>query len=145
MPADQYTLSTNNTDMQIDVVHGFLTNTNWGKGIDVRTVQRSIDNSICIGIFDAANMQVGFARVVSDTATFAYLADVFVLPEHTGKGLARRMLDALFGLEEFQGLRRWMLATADAHALYEKYGFRPLDDPALLMTIYKKDFYNSPD
>lgn len=88
-------------------------------------------------------MQVGFARAVSDKATFAYLADVFVLPEHTGRGLARRMLDRLFGLDELQGLRRWMLATADAHALYEKYGFVPLQDPALLMTIYKQDCYIS--
>lgn len=144
MTPAQYTLSTKNAEMQIDIVHGFLVNTNWAKGIGIKTVRRSIDNSICIGVFDAATKQVGFARVVSDRATFAYLADVFVLPEHTGRGLARRMLDALFALEELQGLRRWMLATADAHALYEKYGFRPLDDPALLMTIYKEDFSFSP-
>lgn len=142
--ADPYTLSAQNADMQIDVVHGFLTASYWAKGIDIDTVQRSMDNSICVGVFEPAGAQIGFARVVSDKATFAYLADVFVVPGHTGRGLARRMLDTLFAQDELQGLRRWMLATADAHALYEKYGFGPLEDPARLMTITKKDFYTSP-
>lgn len=145
METGPYTLSIDSTDMQNYVIHGYLTKSYWAKGISLATVQRSLDNSICVGVFDAAREQVGFARVVSDQATFAYLADVFVLPAHTGRGLARQMLDTLFALEELQGLRRWLLATVDAHSLYEKYGFTPLDDPARLMTISKKNLYISSD
>jgi GNAT superfamily N-acetyltransferase len=97
-------------------------------------VDRSIDNSVCFGLYDG-EQQVGFARVVTDAATFAYLGDVFVLEPHRGRGLGKRLMEAVMAHPDVQGVRRFMLATADAHALYEQFGFHAPRDPDLLMEL----------
>jgi GNAT superfamily N-acetyltransferase len=97
-------------------------------------VDRSIENSICFGLYEGDH-QVGFARVVTDAATFAYLGDVFVLPPYRGRGLGKRLVEAVMAHPDVQGVRRFMLATADAHALYAQFGFHPPRDPDLLMEL----------
>lgn len=111
-------------DMQLDVIHGFLTTSYWAAGIPRATVERAVANSICVGAFDE-EAQLGFARVISDKATFAYLADVFVLPSHRGQSLARRMIEALYEHPELQGLRRWALFTRDMQPVYARLGWTP--------------------
>ena len=137
---DAYRFSTDRADMQIDAIHACLAASYWSAGIPRAVVERAIGGSICIGAFKGG-AQIGFARVVSDGATFAYLADVYVLEEHRGHGLAQAMVDRLQALPELQGLRRWMLATRDAHGLYEKLGWQRVTDPALLMQRHFPDIY----
>lgn len=115
-------------DMQLDVIHGFLTTSYWAAGIPRATVERAVANSICVGAFDD-DAQLGFARVISDKATFAYLADVFVLPAHRGQSLARRMIEALYEHPELQGLRRWALFTRDMQPVYARLGWTPYPHP----------------
>jgi len=100
-------------------VHEFLTNSYWAKGIPLAAVRRSVENSIPFGVYHGQSV-VGFARVISDLATFAYLADVFILPSHRGRGLSRWLMECIMGHPDLQGLRRWMLATQDAHGLYAR-------------------------
>lgn len=127
--------------LDVAVVHGFLTDSYWAKGIPVETVRRSIRNSLCFGLYEGSR-QIGFARVVTDRATFAYLADVFVLESHRGRGLAKLLMDAVVAHPEIQGLRRWMLATRDAHALYAQYGFTPLPAPEVFMQLHDPGVYS---
>ena len=126
------------------VIHRWLSEESyWAKGVPRQVVDRAIDNSLCFGAYvDGA--QVGFARMVTDRATFAYLADVFVLPEHRGKGYSQRLMDAILAHPDLQGLRRLLLATSDAHGLYAKYGFSPLSKPATFMERYRPDVYQAP-
>jgi len=128
--------------MRIDAVaaHAFLTNTYWSPGVPLATVRRALANSLCVAAFDGT-AQVAFARVVTDRATFAYLADVYVLPEHRGRGLSRRIIETLFAHPDLQGLRRMMLATRDAHGLYERFGFTPLGNPDRFMERHDPDVY----
>lgn len=128
-----YRLSFDRADVDVEVVHGFLTTSYWSPGIDRARVERAIAGSLCVSAFDASGEQVGFARAVTDYASFAYLADVFVLPEHSGRGLARRMTQALIDHPEMSTIRRWMLATRDAHGVYEGCGFHALDRPTQIM------------
>ena len=124
-----YFISTDKDRLDINLIHEFLSlESYWARGIPVETVRRSIDNAICFGVYTGRE-QVGFARVVSDRATFAYLADVFILPAHRGKGLSKMLMSAIMNDPELQGLRRWLLATADAHRLYARFGFSPLANP----------------
>jgi GNAT superfamily N-acetyltransferase len=95
-------------------------------------VERAIQHSLCFGVFHGGN-QVGFARVVTDRATFAYLADVYILEAHRGRGLSRRLMQAVLGHPDLQGLRRFLLATMDAHGLYAQFGFKPLANPSRMM------------
>lgn len=136
-----YHFSFKTEDQQLDVIHCYLTRSYWSPGIPRETVEKAIAGSLCIGCYDADHIQVGFARLVTDRATFAYLADVFVLDGHGGQGLAQRMVRALQDHPEMQGLRRWMLATADAHGVYEKCGFTPVAKPENLMEILEMDIY----
>lgn len=124
-----YRLSFAPEDQQLDLIHAFLSGAYWSPGIPRHIVERAIANSLCVGAFDADGEQVGFARVVSDHATFAYLADVFVLPAHRGQGLARQMLEALHAHPDLQGLRRWVLFTRDMQPLYAKLGWTPYPHP----------------
>lgn len=110
------------------MIHGFLKTSYWAAGIPAEVVRRSVENSLTFGLF-AGEVQVGFARVVTDYATFAYLADVFVLEPHRGQGLGKWMIKIMLSHPDLQGLRRWMLATRDAHELYRQYGFADLTDP----------------
>lgn len=137
-----YDVSTDASRLDVNAIHDFLTNTYWSPGIPLATVERAIRNSVCVGAFLDAQ-QVGFARVVTDKATFAYLADVYVLQEHRGHGLSKRMLEALLQLPELQGLRRMLLVTRDAHALYAQFGFKPLAAAARFMELHNPDAYVS--
>jgi len=138
------TLSLDPARLDITAIHAFLTGTYWSPGIPVDVVARAVAGSVCVGAFDGA-AQIGFARLVTDRATFAYLADVYVLEPYRGAGLARRMLDALFAEVNVNQLRRMMLATRDAHALYAQYGFTPLGAPERFMELHRPDVYRTPN
>ncbi len=126
--------------LDITLVHNFLRHSYWAKEISRETVVRALENSICFGLFYKAE-QIGFCRVVTDCATFAYLADVFVIETFRGQGLGKWLVDCVLQHPELQGLRRWMLATLDAHWLYEKHDFVPLKHPEWFMEIAKPDIY----
>ncbi len=135
-------ISTDSADVDLDVVHAFLSQeAYWSKNIPRAVVQKSIENSYCFSAF-IDNKQVGFARVITDAATFAYLADVFVLPEFRGFGISKRLMQSVQSHPQLQGLRRWMLMTADAHKLYASYGFTALAKPDRAMEISKPDIYS---
>ena len=137
-----YRLSFDAADMQVDAIHTFLAQSYWAANIARAVVERAIAGSLCIGVFAPGGAQVGFARVVTDRATFAYLADVYVLDAHRGHGLAARMVTALHDHPDLQGLRRWMLATSDAHGLYAALGWTPVEDSAPFMQRHFPDVYN---
>ena len=138
---DNYTLSTDKGRLDIDVIHQFLANESyWSKDIPLSVVQVAINNSLCFGLY-VDNKQIGFARVISDQITFAFLADVFILKGYRGRGLSKWLLECIMGYPELLGLRRWMLATRDAHGLYEKFGFKPLAHPERLMEIHNPHIY----
>jgi GNAT superfamily N-acetyltransferase len=128
----EYSISTERERLDLDIVHKFLSEeAYWSPGVPRDVVERSIENSLCFGLYHGAQ-QVGFARVVTDRATTAYLADVFVLSEHRGRGLGVWLVETVFSHPDLQGLRRFLLGTADAHALYERYGFRPADPTRMM-------------
>jgi GNAT superfamily N-acetyltransferase len=137
--------------LDLDVVHGYLTRSYWAAGIPRETVARSIAGSLPFGLYQvgkvgaAAERQVGFARVVTDRATFAYLADVFVLEEHRGRGLSLFLIEAILAHPDLQGLRRWHLVTRDAQGLYSRFGFAPVDAPERHMERRDPEVYHRPD
>jgi GNAT superfamily N-acetyltransferase len=137
----EFLLSTDPSRLDLDLIHGFLTNCYWAKGIPRELVARSIEHSLCFGIYDSKGAQVGFARVVSDFATFAYLGDVFVLESHRGRGLSKWMMECIMKHCALENLRRWILATRDAHGLYAQYGFEPLNRPERYMELHCPDVY----
>ena len=128
--------------LDIEAIHAFLAGTYWSPGIPRATVERAIDNSLCVGGF-VDGQQVAFARLVTDRATFAYLADAFVIPSHRGQGLSRRLLEALMSHPEVQGLRRMLLVTRDARGLYAKFGFKPLAAPDRFMERHDPHAYRA--
>ena len=136
----EFVVSTDRSRLDITLIHQFLTHSYWAQGVSREVVERSIENSLCFGIFhDSA--QVGFARVITDRATFAYLADVFVLESHRGLGLGKFLMECISNHPQLQKLRRWMLATQDAHGLYAKFGFAPLARPERFMERHDPDIY----
>ena len=135
-----YRLSTDPTAMQIDAIHAYLTRSYWSAGIPLATVGTAVANSIGVGVFKQG-AQVGFGRVTTDRATFAYLADVYVLEEHQRQGLAQAMVKALHDHAELQGLRRWMLATSDAHGVYARLGWTKVTDTTPFMQRHFPDVY----
>ncbi len=138
---DNYRISDVNEEMDVAAVHAFLCNSYWAKGISFETVERAIGNSICFGVF-RDTQQVGFARVITDCATFAYLADVYVLEDHRGQGLSKKLMSVVLQHPELQGLRRFLLATADAHSLYSRFGFVAVEKPQRLMQIWNPSIYS---
>lgn len=139
--APELVVSTDAGMLDIALIHRFLSEqSSWAKGIPLATVERAIANSLCFGGF-AGGSQVAFARVISDYATFANLVDVFVLPGHRGKGYGKALMAAVFGHAELQGLRRFTLATGDAHGLYAQFGFTPPLYPDSLMERYFPGLY----
>jgi GNAT superfamily N-acetyltransferase len=126
--------------MDVKAIHAFLTTAYWSPGIPLEIVQRAIDNSLCFGAFDGA-AQVAFARVVTDKTTFAYLGDVYVLEAYRGQGLSVRLIETVMKHPDLQGLRRFMLATRDAHSLYGKFGFTPLSSPPRFMEKHRPNAY----
>jgi len=150
----QFLLSTDPRRLDLDAIHEFLTNSYWAKGIPRERLERSIEHSLCFGIYDEGRAlphpasgagwgaaQVGFARVISDFATFAYLADVFVLDAYRGRGLGKWMMESIVDHPRLQGFRRWILVTRDAHGLYSKFGFRPVKAPQSYMEWQRADIY----
>jgi GNAT superfamily N-acetyltransferase len=152
----EFLISTDRARLDLDVIHGFLTNSYWAKGIPREIVARSIQHSLCFGIYDGsgresprlakdgkpdAAVQVGFARVVSDFATVAYLGDVFVLESYRGRGLSKWLMECVTQHPALQGLRRWILLTADAHGLYAQFGFTPVKAPERYMELHRPDVY----
>lgn len=134
---NEFVISTDKSKLNVDTIHNYLCNESyWAKNIPVETVIKSIDGSCCFGLYVNENSiakQIGFARVVTDYATFAYLADVFVLETYRGKGLSKWLMKMIMNCPDLQGLRRWLLATKDAHGLYTKFGFSALDKPERIM------------
>jgi len=125
-------ISTDPERLDIDLVHRFLSEeAYWSPGVSRERVERSIENSIVFGLYHGAE-QIGFARIVTDRAAFAYLADVFVISEHRGRGLGKWLVETVLSHPDLQGLRKFILGTADAHSLYERFGFRPVD-PSRMM------------
>jgi GNAT superfamily N-acetyltransferase len=136
-----YEISTDSARLDVDAIHAFLTRSYWSPGIPRATVARAIANSLCFGVF-WQGQQVGFARVVTDRTTFAYLCDVYVLEAHRGHGLAKQLMDRVMKHPDLQGLRRMMLATLDAHGLYAQFGFTALGAPDRIMEVLKPDIYS---
>jgi GNAT superfamily N-acetyltransferase len=135
-----FTISTDPTRIDLDVVTAFLAASYWAPGISRDVVERAVRGSLCFGIYEGA-AQVGFARVITDAATFAYLADVFVLESHRGRGLARWLMETIVAHPSLQGLRRFSLATRDAHGLYARFGFQPLGHPEWHMEVVRPRVY----
>ena len=135
-----YDISCDPARLDLAVIHGFLAQSYWAKSIPKELVERSVRNSLCFGAYHGAT-QVGFARIVSDKATFAYLCDVFVLPEHRGYGLSKSLVAAILAHPDLQGLRRWNLVTIDAHSLYEQFGFKIAAQPERYMEILRHGMY----
>jgi GNAT superfamily N-acetyltransferase len=137
-----YLVSTDPALLDLPLIHDFLSNRSyWAAGIPVEVVRRSTENSLCFGLYQGTH-QIGFARVVTDGATFAYLADVFVIEAHRGQGLSKWLLDCVMRHPHLQGLRRFLLGTRDAHSLYERHGFTPLTDPERFLEIFRPDVYS---
>jgi GNAT superfamily N-acetyltransferase len=138
---DEFVISTDPARLDLDVIHEFLTNCYWAKGIPRDVVARSIEHALCFGIYDGSRAQVGFARVISDFATIAYLGDVFVLESHRGRGLSKWMMECIMQHPALQGLRRWILLTSDAHRLYAQFGFTALKSADRYMELHRPDVY----
>jgi GNAT superfamily N-acetyltransferase len=133
-------VSTDRARLELDVIHGFLTGCYWAKGISRELVARSIENALCFGVY-AEGKQIGFARVISDYATYAYLGDVFLLESYRGRGLSKWLMECIVRHPQLQGLRRWSLVTGDAHGLYSQFGFTALAAPERWMEIHTPDVY----
>ena len=140
MPA--YEFSTDPARLDVDAIHAFLTQSYWSPGIPRATVAKAIANSLCFGVF-WQGQQVGFARMVTDKTTFAYLCDVYVLEAHRGHGLSKKLMEHVTKHPDLQGLRRMMLATRDAHGLYAQFGFTPLSAPERIMEVLRPNIYAS--
>jgi GNAT superfamily N-acetyltransferase len=137
-----YVISGDKQRLDVPLIHAFLTQSYWSPGIPIGVVKRAIAGSMCFGIY-TGKAQVGFARVITDQATFAYLADVFVLEPHRGKGLATRLMQVIELHPQLQGLRRRILATRDAHSLYKKFGYTALSAPERIMEKLDANVYGA--
>lgn len=136
---EQYYISTDKSKLQLDVIVDFLNNKSyWAQTRSKAIIEKSIANSICFGVFTQENKQVGFARVITDFAVFAWLLDVFIIEDHKGKGLGKMLMQEIMSNNDFSVIKRWGLGTDDAHGLYEKFGFTPLSNPAKMMEKINK-------
>jgi GNAT superfamily N-acetyltransferase len=141
----EYSISTDRSRLDIDLIHDFISNHSyWGRGRAREVVQRSIENSMAFGLYQG-EQQVGFARIVTDYATFAWVADVFIVPEHRGRGLSKWLMEVIIAYPTLQGFRRWVLSTKDAHGLYEQFGFIKLHRPERWMERPDPNMKESPD
>ena len=136
-----YSISSNPKEMDLSVIHGYLSSSYWAKGIPLQVMEKAVNNSLCFGVFTSTGEQVGFARMITDYATSAYLADVFVLEKHRGKGISKWLVKTIIEYPDLKGLRRMLLATSDAHGLYQQFGFTPLNSPELFMELHQPDVY----
>ena len=138
----EYQMSTNIQDMDLQLIHQFISHSYWAKNIPIEILQKALANSLCFGIFKVDGSQVGFARMITDKATFAYLADVFILDEYRGQGLSKQLMHEILAHPDLQGLRRMVLATGDAHGLYEQFGFKALANPDIFMELWTPNIYS---
>jgi len=136
----EFTITDSREDLDFETIHNFLRESYWAKGIPRSVVEKSVNHSLCFGLYHNSQL-VGFGRVVTDQATFAFLADVFVVSAHRGRGLGKWLVSCILGHPELQGLRRWLLATLDAHGLYGQYGFVALRKPEVFMEINDPNIY----
>ena len=137
---NEYLISTDRSKIDLDMLCDFLSQSYWAEGIPKEIVRKSVENSLCFGVYHEGKL-IGFARVISDFATFAYLGDVFVLPAHRGRGLSKWLMEIIMQHPQLQGLRRFTLATRDAHGLYAQYGFKPFARPERWMERHDPDVY----
>jgi GNAT superfamily N-acetyltransferase len=142
--APGYRLSHHPADLQLDVIHEFLSRSYWSPGIPRHAVERAVRHSLTAAVFEDSGAQVGFARMVTDQSSFGYLADVFVLEAHRGKGLARAMVQSLLGLPEIRDCRMLLLLTRDAHSIYEACGYQRVQDPGPFMQLRRPGHYPPP-
>ena len=137
-----YEISTDPLRLDVEAIHAFLTRSYWSAGIPKATVARAIEHSLCAGVYLGSD-QVGFARVITDRASFGYLADVYILEAHRGRGLSKEVVATLLAHPDLQGLRRLLLATRDAQDLYSKFGFKQLAAPHRMMELHNPDVYRN--
>lgn len=141
-----YRVTDNKDEMDIDAIHDYLSSSYWAKNMPKSVLVKAIENSLCFAVLavdvNSKDKQVGFARLITDCATFAYLADVYILEEYRGKGLSKKMMQQIINHPQLQGLRRMMLATRDAHGLYEQYGFTALTEQKMFMQLWTPDVYS---
>lgn len=136
-----YRVSSNQLDMDLTVIYNYISNSYWAGNIPINTMKKAMHNSLCFGVFTDFGQQVAFARMVTDSATFAYLADVFVVEDHRGKGISKWLMKTILEDKNLQGIRRMVLATSDAHGLYEQFGFKALSCPNIFMELHQPDVY----
>jgi N-acetylglutamate synthase-like GNAT family acetyltransferase len=140
---NDYTLTTEKSKMDVVAIHDFLSkHSGWSDDIPLERVKTSIENSLNFGLFHNTR-QIGFARVISDFSTIAYLGDIYILDNYRGQGLSRRLMDCIMTHTNLQGLRRWILLTSTADWLYEKYGFNKIPDPEIYMENYNPNVYKT--
>jgi GNAT superfamily N-acetyltransferase len=140
---DELTISTDNSLLDLDTIHDYLANRSyWAAGIPRETLEQSIRNSLCFGVYDG-DRQIGFARAITDRATYAYLADVFILEEYRGRGIGKWLIGCILAHPELQGLRRFALRTRDAHELYRQFGFHEDKNPEKSMEKHTSDAYRT--
>jgi GNAT superfamily N-acetyltransferase len=137
-----FLISTDKTRLDLDAIHAFLSTCYWASGIPKETVARAIENSLCFGAYKGRK-QVGFARVITDYATYAYIGDVFVEPQFRGQGVSKLLMRCIRRHPGLQGLRRWSLITRDAHGLYAQFGFTPLKSPQRHMEVHNPEVYKT--
>lgn len=138
----EFLITTDKSRLDLGAIHAYLVRSYWAEGIPRETVERAVQGSLCFGVF-RGERQIGFARIISDCATYAYLADVYILEEFQGQGLGKWLMDCIRKHPSLQGLRRWGLSTRDAHGLYRQYGFKELAFPDRMMEILHLDIYKS--
>ena len=136
-----FTVSSDYGDMDLNAIHAFISQSYWAAGVPEATLNKALKNSLCFGVFTSEGAQIGFARAVTDSATFAYLADVYILEKYRGLGLSKWLMSEVMSHPELQGLRRIALATLDAHGLYEKFGFKALAKPETFMEAWNPNVY----
>jgi len=139
---NDYVISTDKARIDVNVVHSFLSQSYWAEGIPKRLIQKSIEHSLCFAVYNGQNL-IGFARAITDFATFAYLADVFIVPQERKKGLSKWLMQVIIGHPQLQGLRRFILATRDAHSLYAPFGFKAFDKPERWMEKHDPEVYKN--
>ena len=146
---NEFTISTEKSKIDIEYVHDFLSGSYWSAGIPVQTVKKAVEGSLCFGVYHndkqtlPVGKQVGFARMITDSATFAYLADLFIDENYRGRGLSKWLMEVIMAHPDLQGLRRMLLSTRDAHSLYKKFGFTELTNVERWMQIHNPDVYKN--
>ncbi|WP_290791618.1 GNAT family N-acetyltransferase [Flavihumibacter sp. UBA7668] len=140
---NDFLISTDKSKLDIDSIHTFLSaKAYWSLHIPIERVQKAIENSLCFGVYQK-ELQIGFARVISDYSTIAYLGDVYILEAFRGQGLSKWLMETIMSHPDLQGLRRWILLTGDAHGLYEQFGWTAIADPSKWMELHNKNVYSN--